>query len=214
MCSVARGENGAAIIESLLARHWIPRETQIQWTGATREELHLDTGLDWNIVSVLPQRPCGAMILKLSASDSSGLVRSVTVSGNARVFVNCLVAERNVPKGTRITPDVAADKYIEWKASYGDPLTGDVIDTNVSAARTIGGGRPICRDDIDSPESIQSGARVMIRVSQGAVDVTVPGRALGRGDIGEQISAMTLLQPPRTFRGTVESKGIIHVELP
>jgi flagella basal body P-ring formation protein FlgA len=154
------------------------------------------------------------MILKLTATDSSATTRTMIVSGRADIMVHCLTVNRTISVGDLINSEAVSPVDVMWKAAYGEPLSSADVSGEQRAARALVPGRPLCLNDVRNSKSVQPGEKITLRLSQGTVDITLAAHALTGGAIGDEISATVVGNPPRTFRGILESEGHLHVQLP
>lgn len=205
--------SSADIIASLLEEQWKPVPAKVVWKSNSAMEAELDESQKWSITSLLPARPCGSMILRLSASDSSGQSHGVAISGNASVSVECLTVKRTIRVGEIISADAIEPKVIEWKSAFDEPMLHTEAIIGLTAERTLTPGRPICQNDIKIAHRINRGDKVTLHLTQGAIDIKLPGKAMETGIIGEQISAITLDHPQRIFRGVIEHDNYVHIHL-
>jgi|TARA_R100000049_G_C1955640_1_gene109681 flagella basal body P-ring formation protein FlgA len=83
----------------------------------------------------------------------------------------------------------------------------------MEARRTLRAGLPVRASDLAEPRLVKRGEAVKISLREGALTITVLGRALGDAALGEQVRVFSEATN-QTLQGVVEDAGVVRVLAP
>lgn len=118
-----------------------------------------------------------------------------------------LVAARTIRSQMVLAPTDLA--LIESDVAGALSSVADAI--GMEARVVLYAGRPIRPEDIGPAAVVARNQTVMIRFKRGTLVITVEGRSLGRGTVGDRILVMNL-GSHSTISGTIGADGLIHAD--
>ncbi|MDD5088583.1 MAG: flagellar basal body P-ring formation chaperone FlgA [bacterium] len=208
--SVCRAADPEATIASLIAEVWRPREVRVEWRFAGKVPPALEAEGRWKIAEPRPSHLSGSVILALSGLDSSPREQTVTISGTARIFGPSLLPIRTIRAGEAVDSSLFVAGEAEWTRLRSDVLDGSALRANRIAARTLIPGRPLTAADLKDAPVIERDQAVQVEYEDGAVKITIRGRALQAGAVGEKIVVAVDLEKTRRVEGIVAADGVVR----
>lgn len=175
-------------------------------------EIHLATGLPatLDIENLNYVRRNGRFSATLvAAANTAGAVRT-EISGRAFAVVEVPVLSRRVRRG-----DVIGENDVEWIEMRSDRLANTtILDSadliGMAARRTLQPGKALRMTDVRRPVIVARGATVFVAYRTAQMSLTVGGRALGDGAIGDTIRVLNI-QSNVVIEARVESSNMVTV---
>lgn len=118
-----------------------------------------------------------------------------------------IVPVRTIPAREIIRAEDLIRKQADISGAYSNPL--EIVGKEARVA--LYAGRPIKPGDVGPPAIISRNDLITLIFSQGSLRISIEGRALGRGSVGETIRAMNMVSRV-TVSGVVMSNGSIEVQ--
>jgi len=189
--------------------------------GQSRVEVNVS-----RIDSRLRLSECGAQGENIIVSNNLNAKRSGRVSLRVRCdtpsawsiyvpiqvnrFQPIMVLSRPLSKGTIIREqDLSFEEFNVSQLNYDYAQTPDEAIGRI-AKRSLQIGKPIRRASLESQHMVRKGDAVIIRATNGVIDVKVPGIALMNGREGEQIRVQNK-KSQKVIEGRVIQPGMIQV---
>ena len=120
------------------------------------------------------------------------------------------VAEVVVPVRTiRAKEIIRAEDLVQKPADIDGTISNLAGIVGKEARRALYAGRPIKPGDVGPPAVVSRNDLITLVFSRGPLRISIEGRALGRGSVGETIRAMNMVSR-MTVSGVVMSNGSIE----
>lgn len=163
-------------------------------------DLHLSFARPWNGVEirndkdwkvVLDQMPGGyvtpsmEVVFRIEASGKT--VGTWTETVNAKVFRPVWTTLRRLDRGERLDSSVCALKNTDVLSQKLPYVPADADLSIYEMAQTLGQERPLTEQDIKLRPLVHKGDFVNVVVSQGALNISMKGIALGTAGAGEMV---------------------------
>lgn len=169
-----------------------------------------DTSIGFNNVSYDATR--GRVVAELVIPAQGEPVFHQAIAGRAMVMLDLPVLNRRVQPG-----DVISDADITWTKIARDRLTGDVVLSGRDiVGRTVRhavvSDQPLRASDLRAPVVVNRGSLVTIMLQTAAMTLTVQGKAMGEGGVGDVIPVMNTASN-RQVDATVGGPGLVMVQV-
>ncbi|MBU0691827.1 flagellar basal body P-ring formation chaperone FlgA [bacterium] len=208
-CSALANEP-EAIIERLVAEAWKPLTVRVEWTFRESSRRDLKPGIEYAIANPKPIRLAGNLTLKLEGSDASGKLHSLPVIGQAQIFGDGFTVIDYISAGENIEPEQVRQTELEWTRLNGQPVTDFGSEADLIAVRGLVPGRTICIDDLKAAPVIRKDQPVTLELSDNLITISLAGRALKDGAVGEEIPVSVELEHTKRYRGIVVDKTTVR----
>lgn len=207
---IARSAIEARIVEAL--KDIAPGENLRVALQGRAAEIVLPTGAPptIDVENVALDRARGRLTATVIAAADTAMARRVNVTGRVYAVVEVPVLRRTVRRGEVIA---AADvKWTEMRANrVRQPAITDPADiVGLAARRTLRAGAPLRPNDLRTPIVVAKGSNVTMTYRTKAMVLTVGGRALEDGGIGETIRVLNT-QSNTVIDAVVERSGVVVV---
>ena len=199
-----------AIVEQLIAETWKPLEVRVEWEFRKSSKQDLNSQFEYSIVQPKPTRFSGNLTLKLEGVSPKGETVVIPVSGKAKIFGIGFTPTEFVSAGETLQSDQLNEIELEWSRLNGEPLTEFESASSSIAARGLVPGRTICIDDIKPMPVILKDQPVILELSSNTVTISLSGRALKDGSIGDEIPVTVELQRTKRYRGIVVDETTVR----
>tara|TARA_R100001129_G_scaffold171256_1_gene141326 strand:- start:120 stop:590 length:471 start_codon:yes stop_codon:yes gene_type:complete len=121
------------------------------------------------------------------------------------------VLARTIQRGDLVSErDFAVD---EIPAARARGVVSAQEAAGLEARRTLREGMPVRASDLAEPRLVKRGEPVKITLREGALTISVMGRALGDGAMGEQVRVFSEATN-QTLDGVVEGSGTVRILAP
>ncbi len=152
----------------------------------------------------------GQFRAEITARDEATTRPLISVSGKAVETARIPVLSRDIQRG-----DTIAVADIEMIEIPRQRLTNDILHNpgrinGMAAKRALSAGRPLSESDLEEPKLVLRNTLVTIVLSAPGMVMTVRGRALDDGAIGDTVKIMNT-RSNRIVEGTVQSNGDVAV---
>jgi flagellar basal body P-ring formation protein FlgA len=122
------------------------------------------------------------------------------------------VAEVIVPVRTiRAKEIIRAEDLVQKPADIDGTISNPAEIVGKEARVALYAGRPIKPGDVGPPAVVSRNDLITLVFSRGPLRISIEGRALGRGSVGETIRAMNMVSR-MTVSGVVMSNGSVEVQ--
>lgn len=122
------------------------------------------------------------------------------------VWADSIYALRNLRPGEAIS---AQDVALRGPAVPGAMSALEQV-VGLEARVAIYAGRPVMRGETGPPPLVRRNQLVMLRYSDGGLDIRVEGRAMGQGAAGERVRVVNMMSR-NTVSGVVSEDGEVIV---
>lgn len=134
------------------------------------------------------------------------------VSARVVVFGEVVVAARAVPRGHAITAeDVRLARKDLSRLSYGWLTTVDEA-VGKTAKRAYAPAQVLQPNQLAAPKLVRRGEQVIVRVARDGLEVSMTGKALSDGVLGEQIQVRSR-GSSRVIEAEVVAAGVVRVHI-
>jgi flagella basal body P-ring formation protein FlgA len=197
-------------IEKLIADAWKPLEVRVEWTFKKSSKQDLNPSIEYRIAQQRPIRFAGNLILKLEGIDAAGRVHSIPISGKARIFGKGFTVTEYIGAGEMVEPERIAETELEWTRLNDVPVTEFNSEISFIAAHGLVPGRTICRNDLKLAPVITKDQPVTLELCDNAITISLVGRALKAGAVGEEIPVAVELEHTKRYRGIVVNETTVR----
>ena len=208
--NVSFAEQANTIIENLISEDWKPLDVRVEWTFRKSSRQDLNPAIEYRIAQPQPTRFAGNLILKLEGVDSEGRLQTVPVSGKAKIFGRGFTTNKYITSGTKVSFDQLDRTELEWTRLNNQPVTQFEPADNYIAARGLVPGRTICKNDLKPEPVILKGQSVTLEMSDNTITISLVGRALADGSVGENIPVAVELEHTKRYRGIVVNETTVR----
>ena len=135
---------------------------------------------------------------------------TIYTSVDIKAFGKVVVAKKSLPRGTLISNNHLEQRNRDLSRLRKGYLISieDVVGKQTNKA--IKAGKVLNIAQLNVQKIVRKGERVVIRILNDEIDVSMSGQALANGQIGEQIRVRNE-SSDRIIEGTVITKGIVQV---
>ncbi len=145
--------------------------------------------------------------------DGDDSFRRLNVSGMANKLQNMPILSRKILPG-----DIIQATDIIWKETPVNRIQRNMVQAahnmvGMTVKRPITAGVLVRQNDVMRPIAVKKGSSVSVNLKAGGLQLTMTGRALEHGGIGDVIRIKNTASN-RTFEATIISKGKAVVQMP
>ncbi len=210
VANTVSAEPAGEIIQNLIAEAWKPLEVRVEWTFRKSSKQDLNPAIKYQIARPEPTRLAGNMILRIEGIDSTGSLLSIPVSGEARIFGESYTVNNYTSAGKSIDFEEITQVELEWTRLNDLPITEFKTEADFIAARGLIPGRTICQKDLKPAPVIIKDQPVTLELSDNSITISLVGRALKDGSIGEEIPVAVELSHTKRYRGIVVNEKTVR----
>lgn len=197
-------------IEQLIAEAWQPLDVRVEWEFRKSSRQDLEPGIEYSITQPRPVRLTGNLTLKLAGLDVDGHQHTIPVSGKAKIFGHGFTVSEYVSAGETIKTEQIIAAELEWTRVNGQPLTELDTESEHVAARGLVPGRTICMNDLRATPVVLKDQPVTLELSDDSIIISLAGRALKDGAVGDEIPVSVELEHTKRYRGVVVDKSTVR----
>ena len=150
-------------------------------------------------------------LVEIPGLEGSG--REVVVKGRFERMTEIPVPSRRIERGATIGADDLRWLAVPLKRRRGEIALDKDDAVGLAARRTLPADRPIRLRDLEAPRVVRKGGAVTMSFKRGSLSITVSGRAVEAGGIGDVIR-VTNIQSRLTVTAVITGPGMVSVTLP
>jgi flagellar basal body P-ring formation protein FlgA len=141
------------------------------------------------LASVAPPAPgVGIATVMVRLEQGGTLVRTVPVALQVTMRLPVLVAARDLPYHTALSPDAVSLETRTVASLYGEPLVDAQRVTGLWTTQAVAAGTMLTDRMVATQAAVQRGDLVTVQVARGSLLISASGHARQDGAIGEAIA--------------------------
>jgi flagellar basal body P-ring formation protein FlgA len=210
--TIGADEIARAVRDALIAQHALPVDTEIELNAGQMEVIVETAARDGIVVRSLSYNGASGRFEATYVSPGSRALElnPAKVVGSISDIIRVPVLTRAILKGDVITQqDVSIER--RRRSELGGEVMTDIVRIAGNAARRpMGRGSMIREGDVQRPEVVERNATILMTFEQPGLQLTMRGRALQGGAIGDTIQAQNL-NSKRTVEAVVTGPNRVAV---